>query len=122
MAISRQEQMAINRAVGQSFEDACVADLKANGFTVKRSVKISYAADKCLIADVVAYSASGAPEKIIEIKSSATASFTPNQKEGYPIIASRGGTLEDGTAFPKVSAIAMYPDGVNVAGIKRLSL
>lgn len=125
--ISKAEQIAINKAIGETFEDACLTQLRSTfgtGAVFNRSVEIIFDAlsGDYLIADAVLV-VSGVPKRIVEMKSSATASFTPNQRKGYPIIANQGGLYKStGLPFPAIPTVVMYPDNLAPATIPKLDL
>lgn len=125
--ISKAEQLAINKAIGTTFEDACLTQLRStfgSNALFNRSVEIIFdtSSGDYLIADAVLV-VSGVPKLIVEMKSSATASFTPNQRKGYPIIAKQGGILKSNNSpFPAIKTIVMYPDNLDPATIPKLDL
>lgn len=125
--ISKAEQIAINKAVGASFEDACLTQLRSTfgpNAVFNRSVEIIFdtSSGDYLIADAVLV-VSGVPQLIVEMKSSETASFTPNQRKGYPIIAKHGGILKaDNSPFPAIKTVVMYPNTIDPTKIPKLDL
>jgi|GEM_PF-2076453 hypothetical protein len=120
------KQIQINQIIGKSFEEACLNELKKSYDKVEKQISLYYKTTngtiKSFRPDFIIYNKDGEPIHLIEAKSSATASFTENQYEGYLAVANGSAYYDSNctSLFPKILTIVMYPSDSNPQIIEQI--
>jgi hypothetical protein len=107
----RAAQLSLNRQKGKDFEKETVAHLETQLDDVVTEVTIRPSGmtdGKKVRVDVLGKNKETGEIELYEMKSSPTATYTPNQKEGYPRLAANGGEVVGKKGGEK------YPNGTKV--------
>ncbi|HJR99860.1 MAG TPA: RHS repeat-associated core domain-containing protein, partial [Flavobacterium sp.] len=115
IASSKANTLKANRAQGANYEAQVKSGLENNGLTVAEQVTIEASNGTKTRPDFLTVNSEGAIG-ITEAKSSATASFTPNQLIAFPLIEEFGGVVKgnNGASIGLPAGTQIPPTKVNV--------